>query len=352
VCMMSNSPDGFEQLLEDLGDESVTIPFSKLYELSDLYGPRLDTFQSGLDSYPTAQRQRLVLALAELAEASFDVNFDAIFRHCLYDSDPLVRAASIEGLWESDDVSLIGRFLRVMRSDPSPHVRAAAAKGLGRYVLAGELEELGAPVSSRIITELLTVMHSSGESIEVRRRAIESVAYACTEEVLEAIDLAYYHDDEDMRLSSMLGMGRSCDRRWEPIVLLELESSSAAMRYEAALASGELALVSSVPLLSHLLDDADRQVCEAAIWALGQIGGHGAREVLLDAMDQGDDDTQAAISDALAELALSEGAVDFALYDLDADLDDEIETGGFISLWEADDTEEGNPFGEPSPDSP
>jgi HEAT repeat protein len=277
-----------------------------------------------------------VEALVELAEASFQVNFDAIFRHCLADPDERVRAIAIDGLWENENRSLIGPFLTILRGDPSAQVRAAAASGLGRFVLAGELEKLEAPVEARILTELLTTIHTAEESVEVRRRAVESVGYACTPEALEALDMAYDDEDERMRMSAIVGMGRSCDKRWKSIVMAELASPSAAMRYEAALASGGLALREAVPALSHLLDDSDRQVRDATIWSLGQIGGPQAKEVLLAAYSDADEDTQALLDEALAEQALSEGALDFLLYELDEEDEDLIED----DLWAEDEEDD------------
>jgi HEAT repeat protein len=117
------------------------------------------------------------------------------------------------------------------------------------------------------------------------------------------------------------------------------------MRYEAALASGELALRSAVPILSRMVEDSDREVSNAAVWALGQIGGEEAKVALLDALDQEDQDTQAAVNDALAELALSEGQLDFALYDVDDDSVDDLDIDVLLPLWEAGD-EDGEEPGE------
>jgi len=331
-------------LLEHLGSSTEAIPVSLLYPLSDLTGRQLDKFRAVWDTLPLEQRRRLVHALVEFAEARFEVTFDAIFAHCLGDPDKEIRAAAIEGLWENQEVNLIGPLLTMLRRDPSTRVRSAAAAGLGRYVLAGELEQLDPAIQSRIMTELLTTFYLAGESVDVRRRALESAAYACSEEVLEILDLAYYDEDEKMRISAIAGMGRTCDQRWAQNILDELQSSTAAMRYEAALACGELALRQAVPILMQLLDDPDIQIREATIHALGQMGGSEAKDVLLAAYDDADDVTQAAIDDALAEHALADGDLDFLLYDIDevpidlADMaDDEL-----VTLWSADEDEDGD----------
>jgi HEAT repeat protein len=320
---MSSEFVEFEELLERILANTGAIPFSQLYALSDVSRERMPAFAGAWELLDATHRRRLIHALVELAEASFQVNYDAIFRHCLSDPDPEVRAQAIDGLWENEEVPLIGRFITALRSDPAPEVRAAAATALGRFVLAGELERIDAAIQNRIMSELLTIIYLDGESIEVRRRALESAGYACTPETNEALDTAYYQGDERLRLSAIVAMGRSCDRRWQELILAELESSSAAMRYEAALAAGELMLRSAVPILARLMEDGDLQVRDATIWALGQIGGPQSKRLLLAAFEGADEDTQAVLEEALAEHALSEGRLEFPLYAVGDKLDDE-----------------------------
>jgi len=314
---MGHGGDDFDQLLKRLGDPTKPLSLADLPDLSDLSGERLDRFRAALGTYPTERRRRLLRALLELGESTFEVSFDALYLSCLQDPDGTVRATAVEGLWENSSPGLMGRLLVLLCSDPSPGVRAAAATGLGRFVLAGQLEKLDAADESRILGQLLTTFHVTRETLEVRRRALESAAYANSAEIAEALALAYDQDEEELRLSAVLGMGRSCDPRWRPILVDELKSASAAMRYEAVVACGEIGLASSVPLLGEMLHDRDRQVADAATWALGQIGGKVARDLLLDAYEDADEDAQAAIDDALAEQALSAGTSAFTLHDLD-----------------------------------
>ncbi len=331
---MPTKLEDLRELLDQLQDSTKPISTPQLYSLSDLAGERLALFWDVWETLQVPERRRLARSLLELAEASFEVNYDAIFRQLLDDPDAEIRVIAIDGLWENEDVALAGILLNKLQGDPSAPVRASAATGLGRFVLAGELEKLEAPIEARITTELLTVLHLAGESIEVRRRAIESVAYSCTPETLQAIENAYYDDDERMRISAVLAMGRSCEQQWAKVILEELESETPAMRFEAAWASGELALGQAVPLLARMIDDADHQVSIAAIWALGQIGGSRANEVLLNAYENADQDTRVAIDEAMAEQTLAEGPLELVLYDLETDqdewLDDELYT-----LWSA-----------------
>jgi hypothetical protein len=339
---MSTSLDELDRLLEQIAGDAMPVAFSGLSALSDLAGERLKLFLAVWNDLPDARRRSLIEALADLAEASFEVNFDAIYRNSLDDPDDVVRATAIGGLWENEDPTFIGPFLGLLRADPSPLVRASAAEALGRYVLAGELEQLDAAIEARILTELLARFHMADEMIDVRRRAIESAAYACVPEVSEALHLAYFDDDDRMSASAVFGMGRSCDRRWRAIVLKELENNSPAMRYEAARASGELGLRQAVPVLARLIEDADIQIHEASIWALGQIGGPAARRILGDAYANADEETVDALDEAMAEITLQDGSLDLTLYDIDKEPagelpDDELPDD---ELWDEDDQED------------
>jgi len=154
-----------KRVLEQLAEQRDLVPFSQLYALSDLSSEDLVEFRAAWTALPADQRRRLMRALVELAEASFQVNYDAIFRYCLDDDEAAVRAGAIEGLWENERVALVGPLVTMLRTDPSPDVRSAAASGLGRFVLAGELEQIESPIQARIVTDLLTTFHLAGESI-------------------------------------------------------------------------------------------------------------------------------------------------------------------------------------------
>jgi HEAT repeat protein len=72
-----------------------------------------------------------------------------------------------------------------------------------------------------------------------------------------------------------------------------------------------------VPRLAQLLDDPDREVQEAAIWALGQTGGDQARRLLQGCLEEGDDATRSAAEAAMQELEFLFGQFDFPFYAMD-----------------------------------
>jgi hypothetical protein len=156
--------------------------------------------------------------------------------------------------------------------------------------------------------------------VEVRRRAVESIAYLSDERVREIIEAAYYDDDERMRVSAVFAMGRSADPLWSSIVLKELESPYPEMRYEAARACGELEISDAVPILANLVEDQDREVQEAAIWALGNIGGNEARRILESCYITGDDFLREAVEEALDQLELLSASFNIPFHELESDV--------------------------------
>jgi len=306
----------FEKLLQQIGDSEKRLSVSSLYGLSGMGNAESLLFQSVWPSMAVERRRQIINFLVEIAEASFEVNFDRVFCLCLGDEDEEVRAAAIEGLWEDDDTALIGSLISLLRDDPSISVRAGAAGALGRYVLLGELGRIEVRPFDLVQKALLETIRSPLEDLEVRRRAIEAIAYSSHEGVHEIIEAAYYDEDERMRTSAVFAMGRSADLYWSDLVINELESSRPEMRYEAAMASGELEMAAAIPLLANLVNDPDREVLEAAIWALGQIGGNEARRILYDCYREGDEFLCEAVEEALEQLEFMRGVLDISLDDL------------------------------------
>jgi HEAT repeat protein len=153
----------------------------------------------------------------------------------------------------------------------------------------------------------------------VHRRALESLAYVTNEEVDLQIRDAFNSQNDLLRLSAIVAMGRSNNRAYLDLVRAELHSVSPAVRREAVRACGELEDEEAVGDLAELLEDPDQGVQLAVLDALAAIGGKEARQLLEAAV--GSDDTALAEH---AELALEEfefwhGEIDFSLALFDED---------------------------------
>lgn len=300
----------FGRVLDDIGNEQRALSHSRLYMLSDLNREELKLFAERWSAISTSRRHHIIGSLVEIAEANFSVDFNSIFHLCLCDEDAEVRAHAVDGLWEDQTPGLARVLLEMLSSDPSIIVRAAAATGLGRFVLMAELEELDEELGRSIVDALWKLIEDPDEALEPQRRAVEAISYSAEEGVRDLIEDAYSHPTETMQISAVFSMGRSADPTWGSTVIKELRSSNPEMRFEASRACGELEVREAVPTLIRLIADADREVQQAAVFALGKIGGQEARRALRICCESEDEVIAAAGDEALAELELAAGLFD------------------------------------------
>jgi HEAT repeat protein len=289
-------------LLDELSRNADMPTQASLYYLSNLEAEETERVREVWPGLPVNLRRRLITRLVELAEADFEVDFGAVFHLGLEDEDAKVRTAAIEGLWEDEDVLLIPPLVACLRKDRAVTVRAAAATSLGRFILLGELGKIRPDPWAMAYQAVLAACQDAEEHGEVQRRALESLAYTDNETVVQLIREAYAALEEKVCISAVFAMGRSADTRWAPQVRQELFSPNPELRYEAARACGELQLREAVLDLEELADDADREVQDAVLWALGQIGGDKARRILEHYCLVEDEATQTAAAAALDEL--------------------------------------------------
>jgi HEAT repeats len=294
-----------ELVLGQLADETRPVRSIDLSRLSDLPRAEAARFDSAWIRLSAARRREAVRTMVERAEANIHLNFHAILRECLSDSDGQIRKLAVDGLWEDEKPNLIRRLVTLLANDPVPDVRAAAATSLGRFVLLGVLGEVTEAAAHQAERALRVAWARVHEPTEVRRRVLESLAYAADSAVCDLIETAYNDDDVLMRQSAVFAMGRSADQRWGKPVLVELQSRDPVMRFDAAVSAGELGLAAAVQRLAQLLDDADSNIREAAALALGKIGGREAKRALEEVLGGDDEGLSAAAEEALEELSFN-----------------------------------------------
>ena len=305
-----------------LADETRPIHSINLAPLSDLTHAQAGQFSAAWAELNTMRRLALLTHMIEQAEANIHLNFHTILRECLDDAESQIRKLAIEGLWEDERCSLITPLTQLLAEDPAPEVRAAAASSLGRFVLLGGLGEIAEAHAQQAERALHAAWFRPLEVTDVRRRALEGLAYSDALHVHEMIDIAYYDEEAVMRQSALFAMGRSADRRWARMVLAELDNQDAAMRFEAAAAAGELALRAAVMPLIRLLQDVDGNVREAAALALGQIGGKTAHRALEATVQSKDARLAEAAEEALEELVFDNQDIDHVLMAYEEDAED------------------------------
>jgi len=270
-------PSPIEETITELTDNDKSLPNSRLVDLSNLSPEEVELFEQAWAIIEPKRRRHIIYRLVELAEEDVKLDFDSIFRDRLNDEDAEVRSKAIEGLWESEDTSLINPLIILVEQDSSEKVQAAAATALGKFVMLAELEKLRSCYKSKIEHVLLSVSNDKSVPVEVRRRALEAVAPLSLPEVKEAIMEAYQSPDPKLRVS----------------------------------ACGELGEKEAVPYLIELIDDLDVEVQLAAIRALGEIGGSEAEECLEECQKNPSEEIRLAAEQALNEMEVEEDPFSF-----------------------------------------
>ena len=302
--------ENLEQYLETLADEERSLRTADLMRLSNLTAEDLRLVASIWREIDEARRREVLVRLIDLSEDNLEAEFNDLFKHCLNDESEEVRAKAIEGLWECDDRTLVTPLTTLLAKDPSEEVRAAAATALGKFAMLSQTGKMLQKDGDRIKQHLMDTLLDGDEILSVRRRAMEAVAPFNTDDVQKVIRDAYNSPVKGMRYSAVYAMGKSCDPRWLPTILSELQNADAAMRYEASNACGELGEEPAVPHLIALFEDDDHQTQVSAIAAVGNIGGSLARKALLRCTKSADDLAAEAAQEALENLDSSERSFD------------------------------------------
>ena len=291
-----------EQFLGAISDSEQPLRNAELMTLSGMTTEELEAIRSDWEDVDPDRRQQVLQRLIDIAEDNLDADFDSLFRLCLKDEDPEVRAKAIEGLWECDDRVIVAPLARLLGGDPSDKVRAAAAIALGKFSSLAQRGKILSKDGDRVREGLTTVIRNAAETQEVRRRAVEAVAPFDTPEVHQIIREAYGSDNFEMKCSAVYAMGKSCNPQWLSTILQELSSPHPAMRYEASNACGEMGEEEAVPHLIQLFKDDDQQAQASAIAAVGAIGGNLAKRALLSCLKSSDDAVVEAAEEALEVL--------------------------------------------------
>lgn len=304
-------PLRIEETIASLSDSDKPLLSSRLTELSNLNTQELALFEKAWETFEPKRRRQIIYRLVELAEDNFELDFDDIFKGRLKDKDADVQSKAVEGLWESEETGLIDPLIELLEPESPEKVQATAATALGKFAMLAELEKLRAKHKTKVCRALLGVIEDTNRNIEVKRRALEAAAPLSLPQMGKAIARAYQSGVPKLKTSSIFAMGKNCNPRWLPILIKELTSADAEIRYEAASACGELGEKEAAPYLSELTSDPDIDVQLAAIQALGKIGGPEAKDSLERCLTDDSEVIQQAAEQALNELEAGEDPLSF-----------------------------------------
>jgi HEAT repeat protein len=191
-----------------------------------------------------------------------------------------VRVASLKGLEESEDRALVIPLSKILKSDPAPEVRTAAAIPLAHLSMMAEIGKLSPRYRETLEDTLYGVLEDEQEIQDVKLKVMEAVSVFAAERLTTHIELAWASGDLKARQSSLFAMGQTSDPKWIGYVIPDLEHDAASVRYEAAMAMGELGDEHHLRVMDAPLDDEDLTVQLAAISAVERIGGDVAKAKL------------------------------------------------------------------------
>lgn len=321
----------FEDAMKELLDLSKPYEPKFLRQFSDVSSDQLKALKLAWPDSKPERRIKLMEGLEEILELDTRYSFLDLARFALEDINPKVRTSALRLLYEEEDLKLIPVFIRLMKKDPEPEVRATAASTLGFFVYLGMMEEIPEDQAIRVVDALVVKMNGDDLPL-VRRRALESMGFATRPDVNALVRDAYLSRDKEWMASALFAMGRSGVPTWEKIILEELTNPEPDIQLEAVRAAGEMYLESArLPLMNllaapELLDD---EVRLSAMLALGSIGGEGVRELLKEALEECEDEEEIEIIEsALENLDFTEEAERPLLFNFeDLEIDDDDESG-------------------------
>ncbi len=287
--------------------------------LSDLATGDAAQLRESWPRIPVELRETTLSHASDLAEERVDLEFSALARVGLDDTEPDVRLSALEAIGDSTSRGLGARLGQMLNEDPDERVRAGVAAVLRQFVMAFEFDQLPRDEGEAIVKSLRARFDDGQEDTLVRALSLEALGPHSARWMSGAIEHAYASDDREMRLAAIRAMADSADDAWLDYIFEQAESEDPEFRFEAAVACGTIGSPDAVEPIARLLADDDPSVVTAAIEALGEIGGSAALEELRAFAPHAPEGLEETLRDAMA------GARELAALEDDEDNQDDQE---------------------------
>jgi len=227
----------------------------------------------------------------------------------LDDDDPVIKSEAIGLLWECTNLNLASRFIDILQKENDPVLSAAAAAGLGKFVLLGELEEIPQKHAKRVIDTLIQKYHSTLD-VTLKQSILESLGYISNAQVNGFITDAINQPEKEWVLSALFAISRSANEDWEKIVLEKLNDLDPEVQLEAIKAAGELEITEGKETIIEIMEHSlpEEEIHLQAIWSLSMIGGNDIQNLFDKMLESSDSDKEIAMIEmALENLELTNG---------------------------------------------
>jgi len=317
--------DSFSQALANISQKAAG--WASTDNLRRLSAPAADevaAFTQVWQDLSEADRFQLADALADVAEVYEETSFEPLLMVMLEDESAEVRSAAVAGLAEAVDPLLAERLIMVLTTDPEAEVRAEAASALGEFLFECESEPQAGGTRRRVEDALLETINTDSEDVLVRRRALESYAYAEDPYTDDVLMESYESDEDEMRASAVFAMGRRLDEDWLAIIHREMDNEVEEIRLAAIFAAGEIGSGASIPFLLRVIgEDPSEDVRVTAVYSLADIESPEAERLLRDLMESNDEAILAAATDALDMWNARQDLGEMLMFDYGPEGDDE-----------------------------
>jgi HEAT repeat protein len=205
---------------------------------------------------------------------------------------PDVRETALETCIAIGGQDMVNKFQQ-MAVSPDQTKRTMALLGLSNL---GCAEHLG-----------LIKQGLEDESPEVRKAALKAGIKLCglTKEVFALISQRLRDENRDVRLTLVSLLGE-CDCNSVdivPILKMALTDAYEWVQVRAVEAMGKLRVADAIPDLAVMLQEGNKLISLKIVWALGQIGGPAAFQLLMDVLGSDDQELISAAENALRYLA-------------------------------------------------
>ena len=271
-----------EDYLTELAQNHESIKTSTLLEFSGISGEELDHFCSTWEIVPSKIKVKILIRLNELAEFDVQLDFTNICKISLSDTEPAVRKAALDGLWELQDRTFIKPLIKILLTDSDSDVKSAAAIALSSFARMSHNGKLINRDTKKIFDALIKTVENKDEEDNVLRRALEALGYFSDQRIDNVLNRFHRSKNVLLRQSAIFAMGRNSQEKWLNLILNDLKDKNPAIRFEALNAVGFLGDESTVSKIIPFTKDSDIQIKVAALTSLGYIGGELAKREILE----------------------------------------------------------------------
>src|SRR4051794_10117667 len=113
----------FQNQLNEIARSDKQLQARSITFLSDISSEDLGTLRLMWPGIDKDRRRIITRTLRDLAEDNIELDFSRFFQFSAEDSDPRVREAAIEGLWEDESITTLRLLLDRLNQDDDAQVK-------------------------------------------------------------------------------------------------------------------------------------------------------------------------------------------------------------------------------------